>query len=191
MDTLLTVLALGVGGGELAVCVGDLAASRADAVVNAANPELAGGGGVDGALHRAAGPGLLAAGQAWVAANGPLPVGGAVATPGFGLAARWVVHTVGPVWRGGGHGEDALLARAYRSCLLAARDLGAARVDFPAVSCGAYGFPVARAAALGVAELARGLAGGLVKRARMVIFSADAAETWARAAREHLAGPGR
>lgn len=186
-----TVLTLAVGDGELCVCVGDLTASAAGAVVNAANAQLAGGGGVDGALHRAAGPGLLEAGRAWVAANGPLPTGHAVVTPGFGLAASWVIHTVGPVWRGGGHDEDALLARAYRNCLLAARGLGAAWVDFPAVSCGVYGFPVARAAALAVAELAQGLRGGLVKRARMVIFSADAAETWARAAREHLAGPGR
>lgn len=188
MDTVLTAC---VGPGELAVCVGDLAASPAGAVVNAANAQLAGGGGVDGALHRAAGPGLLLAGRAWVAANGPLPTGEAMVTPGFGLSAARVIHTVGPVWRGGGHGEDGLLARAYRNCLLAARAYGVGWVDFPAVSCGVYGFPVPRAAAIAVAELARGLRGGLVKRARMVIFSPGAAGAWVLAAREHLDGPGR
>ncbi|WP_461211478.1 macro domain-containing protein [Desulfocurvus sp. DL9XJH121] len=175
-------------GGALCVRRGDLARSTADAVVNAANPQLAGGGGVDGALHRAAGPELLAAGRAWVRDNGPLPTGRAVITPGFGLAAKWVIHTVGPVWRGGANDEDALLASAYAGSMRLAREHGAASVDFPAVSCGVYGFPMERAATIALSTLAENLAPGVVKTASMVIFSADAAALWAARARE-LFGP--
>ncbi len=180
-----------LGPGLLAVCRGDLAASRADVVVNAANPQLAGGGGVDGALHRAAGPQLLAAGRAWVRANGPLPTGRAVLTPGFALAAKYVVHTVGPIWRGGGADEDALLASAYRESLALAGAQGAASVDLPAVSCGVYGFPVRRAARIALAELGKSLRAGVVKRAGMVIFSPDAAALWARTARDLFGDPVR
>lgn len=132
--------------GRIRVVQGDITAQRVDAVVNAANSSLLGGGGVDGAIHRAAGPRLLEACRAL----GGCPAGEARITPGFGLPARWVVHAVGPVWRGGGGGEDALLAGAYRSSLELARGRGAASVAFPAISTGAYRFPPDRAARIAI-----------------------------------------
>lgn len=180
-----------INSGVLAVCRGDLTASAADAVVNAANPQLMGGGGVDGALHRAAGSELLAAGRAWVREHGPLPTGQAVMTSGFDLPVRHVIHTVGPIWNGGGAGEDEALASAYRNSLALAAEHGLASVDFPAVSCGVYGFPVERAAAIALKELAESLRAGLVKRTSMVIFSPDAARLWADTARELFGDPAR
>lgn len=177
------------GGCALTIRSGDLTRSHADAVVNAANPQLAGGGGVDGALHRAAGPDLLNAGRAWVAANGPLPTGRAVITSGFNLRARFVIHTVGPIWRGGGENEDALLASAYAESLRLARDNGCASVDFPAVSCGVYGFPLDRAMPIALKTIAENLPLGVVKRAGMVIFSPEAAARWVAAGRELLGDP--
>ena len=178
------------GGGALSVRMGDLTRSQADAVVNAANPQLAGGGGVDGALHRVAGPQLLAAGRAWVAENGPLPTGRAVVTPGFGLRAKWVIHTVGPVWRGGGNGEDALLASAYAESMRLAAQHGCDSIEFPAISCGVYGFPVERAMPIALGTIAENLATGVVKRAGMVIFSPEAAALWAAAGRGLFGGDG-
>jgi O-acetyl-ADP-ribose deacetylase (regulator of RNase III) len=130
------------------VTVGDITTLAVDAIVNAANTTLLGGGGVDGAIHRAAGPQLLEACRPL----GGCPTGEARITPGFRLPAQWVIHAVGPVWHGGGRGEDSLLAAAYRgSCELALAQ-GARSVAFPAISTGAYGFPKQRAAriALGV-----------------------------------------
>ena len=132
--------------GRIRAVQGDITAQRVDAVVNAANSSLLGGGGVDGAIHRAAGPRLLEACRAL----GGCPAGEARITPGFGLPARWVIHAVGPVWRGGGGGEDALLAGAYRSSLELARERGAASIAFPAISTGAYRFPPERAARIAI-----------------------------------------
>lgn len=131
------------------VVTGDITRLAVDAIVNAANSSLLGGGGVDGAIHRAAGPELLACCRQL----GGCPTGAARITPGFRLPARWVIHTVGPVWHGGDRDEDALLASCYRAALALALEHGARSVAFPAISTGIYGFPKARAAAIAVTEL--------------------------------------
>lgn len=128
----------------------DITTLAVDAIVNAANTSLLGGGGVDGAIHRAAGPRLLEATRK----IGGCPTGEARITPGFDLPATWVIHTVGPVWQGGHAGEDELLARCYRSSLVLAREHGVTTIAFPAIGTGAYGFPMARAAYIAIGEVA-------------------------------------
>jgi len=129
---------------------GDITAQDTDVVVNAANRRLAGGGGVDGAIHRAAGPADL---HAACAALGGCEPGDAKATAGFGLAARWIIHTVGPVWGGGTRREAEVLASCYRRSLEVADGLGARSVAFPAISTGVYGYPPDLAAGVAVATV--------------------------------------
>jgi O-acetyl-ADP-ribose deacetylase (regulator of RNase III) len=139
------------------VVAADITRIAIDAIVNAANDRMLGGGGVDGAIHRAAGPELLEACRA-VAEVRPgvrCPTGEARITPGFGLPARFVVHTVGPVWRGGGRGEPELLASCYRASFLLARENGARSVAYPAISCGVYGYPADAAARIAATEVRR------------------------------------
>jgi O-acetyl-ADP-ribose deacetylase (regulator of RNase III) len=129
---------------------GDITTESVDAVVNAANSALAGGGGVDGAIHRAAGADAL--GEACTALGSCAP-GDAKATPGFSLQARWIIHTVGPVWQGGGAGEREVLASCYRRSLQVADELGAVSIAFPAIATGVYGFPPDLAASIAVATV--------------------------------------
>lgn len=174
--------------GRLELREGDLTRSDADAIVNAANPGLLGGGGVDGAIHRAAGPDLLAACQDIIDEIGTLPAGQAVITPGFRLAARFVIHTVGPIWRGGQHGEERLLRSAYSASLRLAHEHGLASIAFPAISCGAYGYPLELAAPVAFSELQAGLETGLLRQASLWLRGAEAFNFWSGSAR-NLFGP--
>jgi O-acetyl-ADP-ribose deacetylase len=166
---------------RIEVVEGDITKQAVDAIVNAANTSLLGGGGVDGAIHRAAGPELLEECRTL----GGCATGEARITKGYWLAAKWVIHTVGPVWRDGRHGEDDLLASCYRSCFALAMKHGVRTIAFPSISTGAYGFPMERAARIAVREAKDFLAGNaLVERVMLVCFGKSAFETHARAVKE-------
>lgn len=154
---------------ELHIVSGDITLLAVDAIVNAANTSLLGGGGVDGAIHRAAGPELLAACRKLHGCA----TGDAKATPGFRLPAKWVFHAVGPVWRDGQHGEDALLASCYRRCLELAREHRASSIAFPAISTGIYGFPSQRAAEIALRTVREEAANSEVKRVEFVCFGIE------------------
>jgi O-acetyl-ADP-ribose deacetylase (regulator of RNase III) len=152
---------------RLSVWRGDITTLAFDAIVNAANSSLLGGGGVDGAIHRAAGPELLA----FCRTLGGCPTGEARITPGFRLPARHVLHAVGPVWRGGTQGEAELLASCYRTCIALAVEHRLATLAFPAISCGIYGYPHDEAAAIAVRECSAGLAAhAAIREIRLVAF---------------------
>jgi O-acetyl-ADP-ribose deacetylase (regulator of RNase III) len=156
------------------VVLGDITAERVEAIVNAANNSLLGGGGVDGAIHRAAGPGLLDACRRL----GGCAYGDAKATPAFALAARYVIHTVGPVWQGGHAGEARLLASCYRRCLEVADELGARSIAFPAISTGAFGYPPGDATRIAVETVRCTLTE--VELVRFVCFDAALHECYSR-----------
>jgi len=158
---------------RIEVVFGNITALAVDAIVNAANERMLGGGGVDGAIHRAAGPELLDACRAVpeVRPGVRCPTGESRITPGFRLPARHVIHTVGPVWRGGTSGEPDLLASCYRSTLELAREHGVKSIAFPAISCGVFGYPVDRAATIAVDTTAAYLdAHGTPERVLLVAF---------------------
>lgn len=168
--------------GTFDVIQGDITISRVDAIVNAANTTLLGGGGVDGAIHRAAGPDLFAA---CVPFNG-CPTGEARITPGFELPAKWVIHTPGPVWRGGQHGEAALLAACYRHSLQLAVEHGCRTIDFPSLSTGVYGYPLDQAANIAVRTITDWLtAVDVTVRVRLVAFDSQTAAAY-REAQQNL-----
>ena len=168
------------GTSVLALVQGDITTIAADAIGNAANAALAGGGGVDGAIHRAGGPAILAELQR--RHPGGTPTGTAVATRAGNLPARWVIHAVGPVWRGGTHGEPALLASAYRSAIEAAAKVGARTLTLPALSAGVYGYPRDAAAAVAVRTVAGALrAGTPLERVTFVLYTDEVLEEFERA----------
>jgi O-acetyl-ADP-ribose deacetylase (regulator of RNase III) len=163
---------------RLAVEKGNIVIYRVDALVNAANPSLLGGGGVDGAIHRAAGPEL----QAACRPLGGCAPGDAKITPGFRLPARHVIHTVGPIWKGGTQAEAETLACCYRRSLALAHEHGAHTIAFPAISCGAYGYPVEEAAGIAVREASAGLKRyGTLEKVYLVCFSDEVFKAYRRA----------
>jgi O-acetyl-ADP-ribose deacetylase (regulator of RNase III) len=160
---------------QVEVVQGDITKQKVDAIVNAANSALRGGGGVDGAIHRAAGPQLL---EECIKAGG-CPTGEARLTKGYRLPAKYVIHAVGPVWRGGGRGEGNLLASAYRSSLALAEEHGVRSVAFPAISCGIYGFPIAAAAEIAVHTVRAHVATGTkIERILLVCFDPEVHEAY-------------
>lgn len=163
---------------RLEVIQGDITEQHVDAIVNAANNSLLGGGGVDGAIHKAAGPRLLAECREL---NG-CATGEAKITGGYDLPAKWVIHTVGPVWRGGNRGEDDLLERCYRNSLVLAAREGIKTLAFPSISTGAYGFPVERAAQIAVREIKRSLERNpSIERVTIVSFGQKAYDAYTAA----------
>lgn len=152
---------------------GDITSVQVDGIVNAANSSLMGGGGVDGAIHRAGGPEILEECKALRQRQGPCRAGDAVVTGAGKLPCRYLIHTVGPVWSGGERGEDEILAAAYRASLARAEEMKLSSVAFPAISTGAYRFPVDRAARIAVRTVSSALEHSSVKEVRFVVFSAE------------------
>ena len=160
---------------RIGIIEGDITAQEVDAIVNAANTSLRGGGGVDGAIHRAAGPELLAETRT----IGGCPTGEARVSKGYRLPARWVIHTVGPVWSGGNRGEEDLLAHCYRNCFGAAVTLGAKTIAFPSISTGAYRFPLQRATEIALEETKKFLEGDeAIEKVYFVCFGREVLTTY-------------
>lgn len=176
---------LTIGKTTLALVEGDITGQAVDAIVNAANTALAGGGGVDGAIHRAGGSEIMAACRA----IGGCPTGSAVITTAGKLPARYVIHAVGPIWRGGGHTEADLLQKAYRTALRLAHEHSLHSIAFPSLSTGAYGYPMAEAAALALAEVIDHMKGDTsLEKILFVLFGQEAFQTY-RTALQKRANP--
>jgi len=172
-----------VGSTKIVILKGDITQQDTEAIVNAANSSLMGGGGVDGAIHRAGGPQILEECKQIVARQGPCPTGKAVITGGGRLKARYVIHAVGPVWRGGEAGEDELLRQAYLSSLDLAAERGIKSLSFPAISTGAYRFPKDRAARIAVSTVAKYVKARPFEEIRFVLFSDEDLQEYEEAAR--------
>ena len=166
--------------------VGDITKIPADAIVNAANSSLAGGGGVDGAIHRAGGPAVMADLERRYGRGRHCPTGSAVVSAAGNLPARWVIHAVGPIWRGGTAGEPEFLASAYRTSLRLAAELGATTVSFPSISTGVYGYPVDQAARIAIDTVRELLANeaGSIERVTFVLFTRDTFDVFDAATRQ-------
>jgi O-acetyl-ADP-ribose deacetylase (regulator of RNase III) len=170
-----------IGSTVVRLVSGDLTKQNTDAIVNAANSSLMGGGGVDGAIHRAGGGAILEECRKIVAGIGSLETGKAVITTAGRLPARHVIHTVGPVWRGGEEGEPRLLADAFRNSLALAEENGLTSIAFPGISTGVYGYPVEKAAEVALMTISGYLAGDTgLEDVRIVVFGDDALEGWER-----------
>jgi O-acetyl-ADP-ribose deacetylase (regulator of RNase III) len=165
------------GDKVLRLVTGDITRVAADAIVNAANSALAGGGGVDGAIHRAGGPSIMEELHGIRRQIGSCPAGSAVATGAGALPARWVFHAVGPIYRGGAHGEAEALASCYRTCLALAREHEASSISFPSISTGAYGYPVAEAAQIAL-DVVTGFLQGTEAGPREITFVLFDKVTW-------------
>jgi O-acetyl-ADP-ribose deacetylase (regulator of RNase III) len=161
----------------------DIAGETTDAVVNAANSSLLGGGGVDGAIHRAGGPAILAECRQIVSKIGSLPAGKAVITTGGRLTAKHVIHTVGPIYRGGEHSEAEKLASCHRECIRLAEEHALQSLSFPAISTGAFGYPASEAAAIAISSTVEALASAQhVSKVRFVLFDIATLKAYTRAA---------
>jgi O-acetyl-ADP-ribose deacetylase (regulator of RNase III) len=179
------MIAMNVEGTHITLARGDVTKQRVDAIVNAANARLARGGGVCGAIYAAGGPALEEETDRIRAKRGGCPTGSAAITGGGNLPARWVVHAVGPVWRGGGGNEDGLLASCHRESLRLAANAGARSIAFPAISTGIYGFPVERAAPIALrAAAAHAREGSAIEEIRFVLFSEEDHAVFERALAE-------
>ena len=170
---------------------GDITKQTTDAIVNAANPSLMGGGGVDGAIHRAGGPAILEECKKIVAKQGRLATGKAVITGGGNLSAKYVIHTVGPIWHGGNKNEAALLRSAYQECLKLATEKKLASISFPSISTGAYGYPVEEAAKVAVDAVVSFLQkqDTSLREVVFVLFDSKTYEIYSSALREATSNP--
>ena len=177
---------LSINGVKLSIVKGDITKQETDAIVNAANSSLMGGGGVDGAIHRAGGPAILAECEEIVSKQGRLPTGKAVMTTGGNLKASYVIHTVGPVWRGGNKGEPELLASAYRESLSLAAENNLTSISFPSISTGAYGYPVDKASKTAIESIISFLRQKptSIREVVLVLFDSQTFEVYSSALKE-------
>ena len=175
-----------INGVKLSIVKGDITKQNTDAIVNAANSSLMGGGGVDGAIHRAGGPAILEECKKIVSRQGRLPAGKAVMTTGGNLKARYVIHTVGPIWHGGDRGEAEILASAYRESLRLAAENNLSSISFPSISTGAYGYPVDKASKVAIESIVSFLRQGTtsIKEVVLVLFDSRTFEAYVAALKE-------